>query len=203
MKLFLTSTVFLNEKVTLEVFNNINKSIEECRILFIPNEKANREKINSRKYIDRVIHWGFKEENIYVFDKYNPDKFKKLDIDILTIGGGNTFGTLDILRKTKFDVEIINYIKNGVIYVGGSAGSHIASANIEHVAKYDSNDVNLCNFDGLKLFGGILICHYTPERKKDYEKLLKNAIYPLYTLTDDQIIICKDDNIQLIDTEKN
>ena len=49
MKLFLTSTVFLNKEVTNKVFQNIDKPIKECRVLFIPNQKATKEKLNSNE----------------------------------------------------------------------------------------------------------------------------------------------------------
>lgn len=80
-----------------------------------------------------------------------------LEIDVIYISGGNTFATLDRIRKAHFDVEIKRYVENGATYIGGSAGAHIASINIEHVTKYDSNTPCMTDFNGLGLLDGILI----------------------------------------------
>ncbi len=196
MKLFLTSTIFLNDKVTKEVFKYINKPISECKVLFIPNEKATFEILNTRKYLDRVNKWGFSENNIYIFNKYEVEKYRNLNIDIITVGGGNTFETLNIIRKCNFDKDIINYVKNGVIYIGGSCGSHIVTSNIKHLEKYDENSCNIKDYDGLNLFNGILICHYDKDRENDYKKLLNDKKFNIYTLKDNEFLICDNNKIE-------
>lgn len=189
MKIILTSAIFMNDIVTKAVFKHINKPMKDCKILFIPNQKATKEKLNSRKYIDRVIAWGFSKENIYIFNKYEHEKYKNLNIDLLVITGGNTFGTLDLIRKSFFEQEIINYIKKGVIFIGGSAGSHVVTKNIEHVSKYDSNDCGLKDYNAIGLFDGILVCHYDESRKDDYYKLRLENKFKVYSLTNNEFII--------------
>ena len=194
MKMFLTSTVFLNPLVTKKVFDKIDKDIKDCKVLFIPNEKATPEKLDSDKYINRVANWGFSKENVYVFDERYPEKFLKLDIDILTISGGNTFATMKKIRDCNFDKAIMNYVKNGVIYIGGSCGSHIVTKNIKHVEEFDDNYVNLKNYDGLDLFDGILICHYDDSRKKAFEELKDSNVY---RLTDNDVLYVENNNYTL------
>ena len=111
------------------------------------------------------------------------------NIDVIYISGGNTFGTLDKIRKCNFDKDIINYVKSGVVYIGGSAGAHIASKDIKHVEKYDENNVGITDYSGLGLFNGMLICHYTDERKADFEKLSANSEYKVYALTDEDSLV--------------
>ena len=61
-------------------------------MLFIPNEKATKDKINSDKYYDRLYKDGFtNRDNIYVFDETEVDRFRNLNIDLIYISGGNTF----------------------------------------------------------------------------------------------------------------
>ena len=189
MKLILSSCDFRNEKSQKVIIENLPCSIDKCKLLFIPNEKATSETILSDLYYSRMQEFGFKKENVYVFDHNKPDEFKKLDIDVLYISGGNTFGTLDKIRKCGFDKDIINYVKSGVIYIGGSAGAHIASKDIKHVEKYDENNVGMTDYSGLGLFDGILICHYTDERKADFERLSANSEYKVYALTDEESVI--------------
>ncbi len=139
--------------------------------------------------------FGFLRNNVYVFDYYNSDEFLNLDIDVLYISGGNTFATLDRLRKCNFESEIIRYIKNGVIYIGGSAGAHIASQSIEHVSAFDPVPEGMTEFSGLGLFDGILICHYTDERKALYDKLKTDGKHEIYALTnDDSLVVCSDND---------
>ena len=189
MKLILSSCDFRNEKSQHVIMDNLPYPIDKCKLLFIPNEKATAEAISGSVYYDRMQEFGFVKENVYVFDHNNPDKYRNLDIDVLYISGGNTFGTLDKIRKCGFDKDIINYVKSGVVYIGGSAGAHVASQDIKHVAKYDDNNVEMTDFRGLGLFDGVLICHYTYIRKNDYDKLCKTSEHKAYYLTDSDSII--------------
>lgn len=189
MKLILSSCDFRNKKARQTIIDNLDKPLEQCKLLFIPNEKATVQAIRGEMYYLRMQEFGFVRENISVFDYWNTKQFLNLDIDVIYISGGNTFKTLQRIRECGFDKEIINYIKSGIVYIGGSAGAHIVSKNIEHVANFDSVPDGMTNFSGLGLFDGILICHYTGERKPLYDKLQADGKYKVYTLTDDQSLV--------------
>ena len=188
MKLILTSTDFLTDNSRNKILSEL-KDVSKCKILYIPNENATIEKIKSNKYYDRLQEYGFKRENIYVFNYEEPNKFKNLNIDAIYIGAGNTFSMLKILKDTKFDKEIIKYVKNGVTYIGGSAGAHIVTKNIKHVLPFDNNSVGLNDYNGLGLFDGILFCHYTDDRKKYVDDCKKRNKYNVSILRDDETII--------------
>lgn len=189
MKLILSSCDFRNDKAKQTIIDNLDKPIDQCKLLFIPNEKATVQAIHSEMYYLRMQEFGFVRENISVFDYWNTEQFLNLDIDIVYISGGNTFKTLQRIRDCGFDKEIINYVKSGVIYIGGSAGAHIASANIEHVTSFDSVPDGYTDFNGLGLFDGILVCHYTDDRKAMYDKLQSNGKYKVYALADDESLV--------------
>lgn len=189
MKLLLSSCDFRNDRSRQVIADNLNRQISQCKLLFIPNEKATYEAIHSPLYYSRMEEFGFESGNINIFDYYNADKFTDLDIDVIYISGGNTFMTIDRIRKCGFDKEIIRYVKQGAIYVGGCAGAHIASKSIEHVSAFDSVPEGMDNFSGLGLFDGILICHYTEERKALYEKLKNDGKYNVVALKDDEALI--------------
>lgn len=191
LRLILTSCDFQNKNSKKCIFENLNVSVEDCRILFVPNEKATKERIHSEEYYGWVLRYGFQRQNIFVFDYYAPEKYVDLNIDAIYISGGNTFRTLDRIKKCGFDKAIISYVNNGVMYIGGSAGAHIATKNVEHVLSFDDNTTGITDFDGLGLFDGILFCHYTDERKKYYEKAVLEGKYKAYTLTDDEFIVVK------------
>ena len=124
---------------------------------------------------------------------FEPAPFFGLDIDVIYISGGNTFGTMKLLRDSGFDKMITDRVQNGVVYIGGSAGAHIATADISHVAKYDTDTFGLTDLSGLGLYHGILICHYTEERRADYEALKAPGQYNVRTLTDAESVVIKTD----------
>ena len=191
MKLILSSCDFNNYDSKNVIIENLCKPISECRVLYFPNEKVTLEKIKSGEYEDRVSAFGFQKENIYVANYFDPFPFFNLDIDVIYISGGNTFGTMKLIRDSGFDKAIVNYVQSGVIYVGGSAGAHIVTADISHVEKYDKDTFGLTDFSGLGLFDGILICHYNEERKADFDFLNFIGKYCVMTLKDNQSIVIK------------
>ncbi len=193
MKLILSSCDFGNPTSARFIIDNLCKPISNCKVLYFPNEKVTPEKIKNGKYEARVAALGFQKKNIYVANYFDPAPFCNLDIDIIYISGGNTFGMMKLIRDAGFDKAIVNYVQNGVVYIGGSAGAHIATADISHIAKYDRDTFGLTDFSGLGLYNGILICHYTEDRKKDFESLSSSSGYIVRALSDDESIIVKYD----------
>ncbi len=184
MKLILSSCDFINDNSRKVINDNVD--VANSKVLFIPNEKATKELINSDKYYKRLYKDGFTENNIYIFDEENANQFINLDIDVIYVGGGNTFATLKKIKDCGFDKYIINYINNGVIYIGGSSGAHIVTKNIEHLLDLDNNYCNLDDYNGLGLLDGIIIPHfnevdYEPEKRiKLYNKLITENKYKVY-----------------------
>lgn len=202
MKLILSSCDFINDNSRKVINDNVD--VANSKVLFIPNEKATKELINSDKYYKRLYKDGFTENNIYIFDEENVNQFINLDIDVIYVGGGNTFATLKKIKDCGFDKYIINYINNGVIYIGGSCGAHIVTKNIEHLLDLDNNYCNLDDYNGLGLLDGIIIPHfnevnYEPEKRTDlYNKLITENKYKVYTLTNNESIIVNNDIIEII-----
>ena len=72
--------------------------------------------------------------------------------------------------------------------MGASAGTHVATATIEHVKYFDNNDVGLKNFKGLNFYKGIIICHYNENREKVYQELKNTKKCLIEKLKDDEIL---------------
>lgn len=201
MKLILSSCDFHNEKSKQVIIDNVEKPLEECKLLFIPNEKADNQRIYSNKYYNRLKKHGFLRENIYVFDDKKAANFINLDIDLIYIGGGNTFATLKKIRDSGFDKTIIDYVKSGVIYIGGSCGAHIAGRDVSHLLPFDENYCELTNFDGLGLLDGVFIVHFgeadfNPEKREEvYRQLVMENKYPVYKLTNEDSLVVVDNKI--------
>ena len=189
MKLILSSCDFRNAESREVILASLPKPVGVCRLLFIPNEKATADKIRSGRYHARMEEFGFSRENVFVFDETRAGDFCNLDLDVLYISGGNTFAILDKLRRSGFDREIVRYVRAGVTYIGGSAGAHIASRSVAHVARYDEPPAHMTDFRGLGLFDGILLCHFTPERTAHRDQLIAENACPMYTLADNESIV--------------
>ncbi len=188
-KLILSSCDFRNEKSAEIIYAHLPKPADRCRVLYFPDEKATEDKINGGKYHSRLAEFGFDKDNVTVFNYYHPQNLQGVGFDVIYVSGGNTFGTMKCLRESGADTIIKNYVNQGVLYIGGSAGAHIASADISHVIKYDVDTFGLTDFKGLRLFKGILICHYNDERKSDLDWLKANSQYAVTALNDSDTII--------------
>ncbi len=189
-KIILSSCDFRNDESAKCIYDNLPVPIQQCKVLYFPNEKATVESIRSNKFYNRLSEFGFKKENIYIFNYFSPQDFDASNsIDIIYISGGNTFGTLKRIRESGADKIILNYVSCGSMYIGGSAGAHIASRSIEHVAKYDVDTFGLTDFSGLNLFNGILICHYSELRQADYIYLVNQGEQNIIRLRDQDAII--------------
>lgn len=192
MKLILSSSDFGNPESAKFIHNHLGKPIDEVKVLYFPNEKVTPSKIKSGMYEARLFAFGFQRKNIYVADYFNPTPYFGLNIDVIYISGGNTFGTMKLIREAGFDKAIVEYVNKGAVYIGGSAGAHIATANIAHVAKYDTDTYGITDFSGLGLFDGILICHYSDDRKQHFEELKASGKYAVIALKNNESVIIKD-----------
>ena len=190
--LLLSSMDFNNSNSKRIILENLPKDIKECRILFFPNERFSRESMEKKIYREILMRAGFAKRNIFVFDYDYPEGFDELEPDCVFIGGGNTFKTFEKIRAVGADKLIKDYVLNkGATFIGGSAGAHIASSNIEHVKNFDELPDGFSDFEGLGLFDGILFCHYSPLRAPYALEAEKEGKYKVYRLTDDDCLIIK------------
>lgn len=125
MRLILSSRDFGGDASRRVILRQLSKPLQACRTLFVPNERATHERIAGGLYHARLQKYGFDPALVAVFDETVNVDYASLPLDLIYISGGNTFAALDKLRKTGLDRIIENYVRRGVIYIGGSAGAHI------------------------------------------------------------------------------
>ena len=184
MKLILSSRDFRNENSRQVILSNLPKPIGQCRVLFIPNEKWTPERLDTGFYVRRMQEFGFSEELVSIFDPRRPDAFRNLALDVIYVSGGNSFELLSRLRRCSFDQEIIRLIRAGAVYIGGSAGAHLVSADLSHLFRYDAVPEGMTDFRGLNLFHGVFLCHFSADRQAHLEELLSEGRFPVHSLTD-------------------
>ena len=180
-KIILSSCDFRNGESAKYIYDNLPHPVGQCKVLYFPNEKATEEAIKSIKFYQRLSEFGFSKENIYVFNYFSPAEFDvNTHIDVIYISGGNTFGTLKRIKESRAEKVILDCL---------SRGAHIASRSIQHVAKYDVDTYGLTDFSGLCLFDGILICHYSDLREKDYRTLIEAGEQKIIKLRDQDFMV--------------
>ncbi len=122
------------------------------------------------------------------------------------VGGGNTFYLLQEVRRSGFDEFVTRKIREGMPYVGTSAGSIILAPNIESVRFADDpgQAPDLASFDGLNLFPLVAFAHFdNPAFKDVYRHILAFALengVEFVTLKEKQFIVVEGDTWKIIDS---
>jgi dipeptidase E len=103
------------------------------------------------------------------------------DYSFLFIGGGNTFRLLSEIKRVHMFEPIREYLQNGGVAFGGSAGAIIFGEDLESCALDDENEVGLTDTQGFDVLSGVsFLCHFTnriPEhdqRSEDYLLKISN-----------------------------
>lgn len=144
------------------------------------------------------------------------EEFAKFDFNnysSIFIGGGNTYKLLKGIKENGIFEKIQNYLNNGGIISGGSAGAVIFGKDINIISTMDKNDVNLIDTKGFDCLNGISIFpHYTNTKSKltaeeneirtaGFTKAImefSNEIGDVLAVPEEDTIYINDDSIELI-----
>lgn len=120
--------------------------------------------------VEACYNLGFRKENIILSGQQESNN-DIMECDFFYCTEGNTFEVFSLMRERGID-RIIKaaFQKKNKIYIGASAGATIAGISIEVAKDFDRNFVNMVDFQGLGLFNGIIIPHYTKKELKCYIK---------------------------------
>ena len=84
--------------------------------------------------------------------------------DYIFVAGGNTFYLLQELKRKNVDKMIVEYVNNGKLYIGSSAGSMILSKDIGYARYMDSPDIAQDlhgTFSSLSVIDFFIVPHFT------------------------------------------
>lgn len=187
MKLLLTSAGVTNRSIAKSLHNLANKPKTEIKIGFIPTA-ANVEEGNKDWFIKQLTDLnknGFAFVDIIDITAATVDWKERLAlVDVIYLGGGNTFHLLNQVRLSGFESWLKDTIEEKV-YIGASAGSIIATPSIAiaGVEPGDSNIPQLTDLTGLN-FVTFEISPHTPEMVSNasnakYAKNIANALYEI------------------------
>jgi len=114
----------------------------------------------------RIAYWPFAlEPSSYDAADLGQRSEHDLDgVDLLWVGGGNTYALLDHVRSTGWVDLVRAHVLRGGAYYGGSAGAVLAGADIDVARFADPNDVGLTDTTGLCLLGRAIVRpHWTDD----------------------------------------
>ena len=137
--------------------------MDSNKIVFIPTA-GNVEPYTG--YIDEGIEMlkslGYEVEilDITKFDEtYLKDKFLKTEC--ICMSGGNTFYLLQEIKRKNLVEVLLKRIKEGLFYIGESAGAIIMSENIEYSQMMDDKSIasELDDYRGVNVFDHYVLPH--------------------------------------------
>ncbi len=157
---------------------------------------------SDRKFLSEL---GFNIVDVNIGDK---SQIKKLnDVDVIFVGGGNTFYLLEKAIESGALEMIRKLVNSGILYAGSSAGSVFAGPSIAPVAFIDDpkDAPNLKTTDSLGLVDFVVLPHYGKEKYIDsYKKAMKefeDKGFKLISLNDEQAIIVEGDDYKIIESK--
>jgi dipeptidase E len=123
--------------------------------------------------------------------------------DYVYISGGNTFFLLQELKKTGTDKLLVDLISSGKYFIGESAGSIIASPNIDYVKGMDDCRMapELNDNTALNLVDFYPVPHYTNfPFKKAVEKIIAEygQKITLYPISNGQAILVDGNRVEVL-----
>ncbi|MBZ9687440.1 Type 1 glutamine amidotransferase-like domain-containing protein [Clostridium estertheticum] len=200
----------LYSKLEPEINLNTQKKINNVLLEMVNNDAATVGLIEhttdkENKYYKRNVDF-YKKLGIYnilrfdLDERYNQLLEEKLfQCDIIHLPGGNTFYFLYMLKKRNMICRLQEYVKNGGIIVGVSAGALVVSPTIRSAQFGDENDVGLDNLYALGLVPFEIMPHWNrwSHYLTDLQKYsLKNNVI-IYTVSDGEGIIVQEDYVKL------
>lgn len=166
----------------------LDKPIQETKILFIKTAAIDDDaKKMADKCKQELIWLGATETNIITYDIGEPLSEKDaLLFDVIYFTGGNTSHLLRLIKETDFDNIIKSMVYANKVYVGVSAGSLIATPNINK--PYEGETSSLC-----------FINAYLSVHCKTNQQARTDLPLPHIPLTDNQAILVGWDGYHLIE----
>ncbi len=140
-KILLTSTGFENKNIENKFLELLNKNSENAKVLFIITAAIDPDAIRMLSgCLDDLTNCGVKDANITIYDLHKTISDKELnEFDAIYVCGGSTKHLVSRMEEINFKQSVEEYLKNGGIYIGVSAGSVCASGKYENGLDFIKN----------------------------------------------------------------
>ncbi len=207
MKLFLASSLDKTASLLKPFLPKTN-----CRVAFIANAADIYKGDNWWIEADRK---ALKEICCEIVDvdlrQMTEEGFSEIlkNVDVVHFCGGSVLYLIGLIKEKKLKDLIVDFVKNGGLYTGTSAGSMIVSADLMlSTADPEEKDyietANIKEYSGLGLVDFLIIPHCNnPEfvaGNKDLVELMPKTNRPLVWIYDNQVVVVEDKSFQIINT---
>lgn len=180
--LILTSTGLANKNIKDKFLELVNMPNDKIKVIFIPTAAVTEE---AKMFIpvckNDLLSAGILEDNIVIYDL---DRFMSCDeicnFNVIYVCGGTSQHLLNKMNETQFNIPLKNFLENGGIYVGVSAGSVVLTQNLPNNLGYINCTLNVHSEKGTE-------CGH-----------LNTSDCPNIKLTDNQAIIITDNGIDVV-----
>lgn len=203
-KIILTSSIADATDALKKEIRDVNKK----KVLFITTAAEAEE--GDKWWLDKdrkaLIDAGLEVEDYTLTDKSKEEVRQTLEtMDVVCVGGGNTFYLLEKMRACTFEELISEFMKDEKVYIGSSAGSIVAGPDIYPVYGIDEikKVPHLTDYKGLNLVDFVVLPHWGSDYFRDLylgERLLHVYDHPdnkIILLTDDQYVVSIDSWYQI------
>lgn len=181
--------------------NFLPKPLSKAKILYVTT--ASKE-VDDKGFVERTRQKM--DELNFSYTEFDIEGKTELELkkalsstDIIYVEGGNTFYLLKAVRESGFEKLAKEAIENGVVYWGVSAGSYIACPSIVMATwsgHFDNDGVT--DLTAMNLVPFLIKAHYAPDMLPLLTEKSKDLQLPLRVLTDEQAVIVKDGEVQLM-----
>jgi len=192
------------EEMKDEVLQLLEKPAYDVNVAFINTASKPEENLDYlQKDLAIMKDMGFNVEE-YDIEGKTENQIKEFlePKDIIYVEGGNTFYLLNAMRKCNFEKVLQKLLKQGIVYMGVSAGAIVAGKTIQTSDwKNPENRFGLKNLKGLHLVPFDIFVHYQPEHAEIIKQKMPNAkkrAKNLRILPDGQALLVQGKEIDLI-----
>jgi len=134
MNVLLTSCGLETKAIETAFMDMLPQQPENIKAIFIPTAAVSPDAIEVLpKCLNDLIKCGIKRENIYVYDLHELMENAELKLyDVIYLCGGDSKYLLRRINESGFDKRLKDFIEQGGVVVGVSAGSIIFANNLEN-----------------------------------------------------------------------
>lgn len=205
-KVFLTSSL---GSVADDLSKHLDSDVKKFLFVTTASELEKGDKWWLKADRESMAKLGYDQEDYTLTGKSKEEVEKKLkEVDGIIVAGGNTFHLLKQIQKSNTAKSIIDFVENGGVYIGSSAGSMVAGPDIWISREQKELDKvgELKDYKGLGLTDIIIQPHWgSGSFKKSYlDEIMENSYVPEYKqilLSDSQYVIIEDKNIRIVNVK--
>lgn len=141
-KILLTSAGFENKVIENKFMELVGKDAKDIKVLFITTAAVEPDAIMVLpKCLEDLLNCKIPMENITVYDMHKLIGISKYDA--IYVCGGSTAYLVDRIDEIGFKKVVDEYILNGGIYIGVSAGSVATCGKYKNSLNFIDNIINV------------------------------------------------------------